>query len=315
MKPLVRASSATKPRSIDDYVTQVQACGSTQQLFNLFDGEIKAEGYQNVVFARVFGQPELAEVPFGDVPDGVAHAYFSERMWEHDPIFAAAQTSALPFAWIELMMRQSLSQAARRVMEVSAAHGVQGGITIPFHRPGGHCDMVSLSMRDRRLLDASRIHIVSVKTYATVQRYLELSGGNGIIFDSRQPLSGQGLPARVTHASDLGDAPDHPQHGGGVGLISDAECRALVFVDIAWRRYCAGLIALSEGLPAILGAHVLGDYVRRGLIDDEPDDLRFQYVYKPSPVGQSHLKCCSTAAKWRDEVWSQHVDVHERPAD
>lgn len=312
---------ATSPRhTLDAYATRIQDCKTPQQLFAIFDQEMKSEGYQNVVFARVYGQPDRLEVPYGNVPEGDARLYFQERLWEHDPILATSQTSVLPFAWIDVMMRKSLSDAARRVMELSAAIGVQGGLTIPFHRPGGHWDLISLSMRDKSRLDAARIHIVNLKSYATVQRYLELEAATDTASDtitSEQQFDARGRhhqAASEAHCCD-GCGHDHPQHGDGVGVIDDEECRALVLADIAWKRYSAGLLALNSRLPAIIGDRALDTFVARGLIEEEADDFRFSYVFKPSPVGKSHLKACPQVTSWRDEVWTNYVEAHERPVD
>lgn len=305
-----------KPRSVDVFAALVQECATVEQLFALYDAEMNSEGYQNIVFARVNGRLDQLEVPYGNVPEGDAKLYFQERMWEHDPVLAASQTTALPFTWIDIMMRNSLSEAARRVMELSAAIGDKGGLTIPFHRPGGHWDLISLSMRDDSLLDAARIPFVTLKSYAIVQRYLELEARTGQPQNARGKTGlrkGQccdGHPRAVAKPQ-----LSHPQHGTSVGPIDDEACRALVLVDIAWRRYCAGFLDLNERVPGIIGNGALKAFVDRGLIEEEPDDFRFAYVFKPSPIGRSHLKACPCVTNWRDEVWDNYVHVHERPAD
>lgn len=292
------------PRSIDTYLTLVEACDTAECLFALYLGEVQRERYHNMVFARFYGSPERFEVPYASVPEGDAHLYFEERLWEHDPVLAETQATPLPFTWIELMMRRSHSQAARRVMDLSAAIGVQGGLTMPFHGPGGNWDVVSLSMRDKTLLDPDRITIVSMKTYAMVQRYHTLEARKALV---RARACGDEAHAR----SD----PHHPQHGEAVGVIDDPECRALALVEIAWKRYSAGFLDLNRRVPEIVGDVLLDRFMKRGLIQEEPDDLRFHYVYKPSPVGQNHLRVCPCVSQWRDEVLSNYVQVHERPVD
>lgn len=308
-----------EPRSIDRFATLVQECATIEQLFALYDAEMQREGYQNIVFARVNGRVDQLEVPYGKVPEGDAKLYFQERMWEHDPVLAASQTTALPFTWIDILMRKSLSEAARRVMDLSAAIGVQGGFTIPFHRPGGQWDLISLSMRDQSLLDAARIPFVTLKTLGMMQRYLELEERAAQRQNARDRIVSAATGADGcnghSHGASCKDGCVHPQHGDSVGTIDDEACRALVLVDIAWRRYSAGFLDLNERVPDIIGNGSLKAFVDRGLIEEEPDDFRFAYVFKPSPVGRSHLKSCPCVTNWRDEVWDNYVEVHERPAD
>lgn len=310
------------PRSIDDYTQSMQDCRSVEELFAAYSDEIEREGYQNIVFVRMDGTRERFEVRFANVPEGDARRYFEDRMWEHDPVLTASQEARSPFTWIEEMVRKPHSQAARRIMELKAAIGIQGGLTMPFHGPGGMVDIFSLSMRDQRLLNPHRIHLVNQKTYATLQRYLALESEARERATRAQVTLAVGEAAPGTLAHDCrtdgrcaGNHGSHPQHGDCVGTIADDECRALVLVDIAWRRYTVGLIELNKRIPDIIGDGTLRRFVNRGLIDEEPDDVRFEYFFRPSPVGQSHIKTCPCVTSWRNEVVSKYVEVHERPVD
>lgn len=309
------------PRSIDGFLALIQDCASIEALFSVYAQEMENEGYHNIVFARIDGRPDQLEVPFANVPENDARLYFEERMWENDPILAASQTARMPFTWIDEMMRKSHAPAAHRVMELSAAIGVQGGLTMPFHGPGGKLDIVSLSMRDKRLLDAARIGIVNMKTYAVLQRHLMLETAatrrsGGAVFKPHGPAPQQAQTREPVKACTVTVAcAAHPQHGECVGVIDDEECRALVIVDIAWRRYSAGLLDLNKRVPDIIGDGTLRHFMDRGLIEEEPDDMRFEYFFRPSPIGQSHIKACPCVMNWRDEIWSKYVEVHERPID
>ncbi len=301
------------PRSIDAYLALVEACATIETLFELYQDEIEREGYQNVVFARVGGRNDRLEIPYGRFPRNVARTYFEERLWENDPIISASQRTARPFTWIDEMIRKTHSAAAWRVMEVKKEHGIAGGMTMPFHGPGGFWDFFSLSMRDNRLLNTHRIAAVNLKSYATLQRYLVLEGA------AKQRLQGTVAPSvgpgqRIADASASSDShPAHPQHGEGVGVIEDAECQALVLVDIAWRRYSAGLIRLNERVPDLVGEAPLRSYVNRGLIEEEADDTRFRYVFKPSPIGQSHIRLCPCVPAVRNEICDSLVETNEVP--
>lgn len=298
------------PGTIEEYLLILQACATSDALFAAFAAEMRAEGYDNIIFARMAPGENLAprEVPFVNAPKTLTKAYLHNRMWEHDPVLAATQGAAVPFTWIDLMTRQPHSENARGVMETRRQHGVQGGFTMPFHGPAGYWDAVNISMRDQKLLDPDRIAIINLKTYATLQRYTVLTMGS----KATGPWTGlsQG-PIMKTREP----APHHPQHGEGVGVIADQECRALALVDIASRRYSAGFLKLNRQVPDIVGQNILDHFVDRGLIEEEPDDYRFHYVFRPSPVGQSHLRLCPCVSTWRDEVLDRYVEKHERPED
>jgi len=300
-----------KPRSVDDFVNLLEDCISIDALFLLYQDEIEREGYQNIVFARLGGAPSGLEVPFGNLPESFVRTYLEGRLWENDPIRAAAQTSARPFTWIDEMVRKSHSEAAYRVMQTAAELGVRGGLTLPFHQPGGRLDLFSLSMRDKRMLNAHRIDLVNIKTYATLQRYLALVDGAPAERHKAQAkqsplvLCCDGMPGQRGSV--------HPQHGAGFGPIGEPECSALVLVDIAWRRYSAGFINLNRRIPEIIGEGELKQFIDRGLIEEEPDDERFRFFLKPSPMGHSHLKLCPHVSATREEVWRHHIEKDERP--
>lgn len=307
-------SPDSTPRSIDTYVALIDACVTIEDLFRLFQDEIEREGYQNVVFARFGGRNDRLEVPYGRFPDDVARTYFEKRMWEDDPVVAASQTSARPFAWVDEMVRKPHSAAAWRVMEIKKELGLSGGMTMPFHGPDGHWDFFSLSMCDRRLLNSHRIPIVNLKSYATLQRYLVLEEAAKQRIQNLFASAPRGTGALATDATAAcTDDHGHPQHGDGVGVISDAECHALVLADIAWRRYGAGLLKLNERVPEIIGDAPLRTYISRGLIEEEADDTRFRYVLKPSPVGQNHIRICPCVPAIRSEIWENLVEASEAP--
>jgi hypothetical protein len=88
-----------------------------------------------------------------------------------------------------------------------------------------------------------------------------------------------------------------------------------VLADISRRRYRAGFLDLNRRVEAIVGREVLQDLIDRGLIEEEADDDRFCYYFKPSPIGESHLKICPCVPDIRDSIWLRHVQIHEVPRD
>lgn len=296
-------------KSIDEFLVAIAQCPTPELLFTTYASDMKTEGYDNVVFARL-GPPDLRlhEVPYGRLPDGAANICFDEHKWEHDPMLAASRHAAVPFTWADEMDGREHTAWERRVMQTAAELGMRDGLTMPFHGPGGTWDVVNLSMRQKKVLDASRIAIVNLKTYATVQRYLVLTIGG----KATGPWTGLAQPRTVP-------APlprrKHPQHGDCVGPISDTECRAIALVEIAARRYSAGLLDLNRRVPDIVGQKVLYQFMDRGLIQEVADDLRFHFVFRPSPVGRNHMRLCPCVTQWRREFRRKYIEKDERPED
>jgi Autoinducer binding domain len=290
---------------LDAFVDAVGRCKTADDLFAVFRRDIEAEGFQNIAFSQL-GTDEGFEIPFLSVPDGAASVYFSENFAEHDPVLITAKQSAAPFTWAEVISKLDLARPARRVMEVCRDIGLHSGITIPMHGPGRRCDLFSLSLRDKRSLDRTRMNIITMKSYAVWLRYYEIADAFAFDFPADAPGASVGVPVRVANAA---------SHLDGSAAISEDECQALVITDIAHRRYRAGLPELNDKLTKVLGAEMFDRLKRRGLVFDEPDDARWRYYAKPSPIARSHLRTCMGVPGVRDNLWQLHVRLDERPVE
>lgn len=96
--------------------------------------------------ARISGSP----VQLTDFPDDWVKHLATSGFWANDPVLAACQRSATPFAWDDLpnMMEMTAKQAT--YMRVAAGQGLANGWTVPIHIPGeatGLCSFVLASDR------------------------------------------------------------------------------------------------------------------------------------------------------------------------
>jgi len=284
-------------------------------LFELYQRKMQSEGFDVILYFRGDDRDQI-ELPFSALRKGTAKLYFTDRLWEDDPIIAAARSSIQPFTWTRETLRETLSHAGRRVLEVAEAMGVRSGLVIPFHRPNKGWDLMNLGSRTLMSLDNNRIGQLGVQTYAVVQRYAALmSDAGGPAFAPQCRSVSFGIPQVRPCRCSRNQACGHPQHGLGQGAISDDECRAIALVDIGARRHKAGLLELNKRVPDIVGHETLQGFIDRGLIEEDCDDSRFAYVFRPSPVGQSHVVSCPSIGRWRREVWSSYVERDERPVD
>ena len=284
--------------SLDDYVNSVGRCMSIGELMSVFRDEIESEGFQNIVLLRM-GSDDGLEITYADVPQGLLNTYLAENFPENDPVRAAIPRSAHGFRWDDLLAHGNISKPARDVMGVFEKLGVHSAMTLIFHGAGGRSGCFSLSCRDHHVTDATRREIVNLKTYTTWLRLIAIEANQC----SRR------LVANLPSKESLRLEP----HADGPLVINAQECRALVIAQTAYRRYQAGLIELSDRLQDIVGLEMFDRLQRRGLIYDEPDDMRWRYYSKPSPIAQAHLKTCAAVTGVRNEIRQLHICASERP--
>ena len=287
-----------QPATLDDYVGSVGRCATIDDLMSVYRKEIASEGFQNLVIFRT-GGPNGIEIPYLEMPDGFVSSYLAENFIDIDPVLAAVPQFARGFRWDDLMRRSDVSKPARDMMGACGELGVRSGVTMIFHGPDGRSDCFSLSCRDKRTTDKVRMEIINLKTYSTWLRFTAI--------EAISHLRGFGTSAAIEPNS------LSPAHSDGPLSINEQECRALVIAQTAYRRYRAGLIELSDSLPDILGPDMFDRLQRRGLIYDEPDDLRWRYYTKPSPIAHAHLNTCGAVTSVRNEIWQLHVRGNERP--
>lgn len=288
---------------LDDYVSEIAACSDADAVFAAFYREVKAEGFQNFMFVRFMPNGDH-EVPFIELPEDFPPVYLGENFVESDPVVVSIKMRTRPFTWTDMMREQDWGKQARRVFGACGELGAKNGLTIPFHLPNGRCDFFSLSFRENGVINSRQLALINMKTYATWQRLNELQSlRETLVFPSNN--ASQHFPDGTPGEARL------PAHSG-TG-ISEEECRAIVAVDIAHRRYKAGLVKFNSELPAVLGKKLINRLIHRGLIFEEPDDEHWQYVFRPSPIARAHLNSCPAVPIHRADVCSRHLQREERP--
>ncbi len=290
--------------SVDEYMAAVNACTGSDELFSVYRSEIEREGFQNVVFVRQ-SHAEIVEVPYLSVADGALETYLEQNLADHDPMVRLVHNRRPAFTWDE-MEQQCVSKAERDTLGICREIGCTGGYAMPFYGPNGMSDVFDITFREPRVMNLSRVNVLSMKTYATWLRFQELDS----VAITRQIMQPTEVPG---HSKRRRRSPRH--HHDGLERISAEECRALVICEIAVRRYKAALTELNDGLKKTLGAEMFHRLRSRGLLSDVPDDDNMRYYYEPSPVAVAHLRRCSHVTDVRNQAWQLHVRTDERPAD
>lgn len=292
------------PSPLEMYLAEISACTTADDLFVAFRKEMRLEGFENISFLK-YSPAGDHELPMLDVPDHFAHTYLASRFIDDDPVITLLGQKKSAFTWSQMMSSRPWSKKARNVMENCRELGVMNGVSIPFYGPEGNCDVFSLSFRSTCVFEPARLPIVSMKTYSCWRRFQEITSAEQVMVRCGfQAASGD---AQADHSEACG------HHAEGFSGISAEECRALVLTDVAYRRYQAGLTELNDALHVILGQDVYDRLQERGLIYEEPDDDRFRFIAKPSPIARSHLKSCQAVAQIRESVWRLNVRPDERP--
>ncbi len=289
------------PRTIDAFIARVEHCQTSREIFLLLADEITREGYDSLIVASCDGAGEqlciLHPGSFG--PEGEDDA--RRRLGFHDELSAAPALGTPALSWLEVCALAQDTPTHPGSLQLPFLHSASGELTIPFHRAGDLWDIVSMTKRPTARTRGNFQTRVKLKAYACVQRHATL-----LCIDGGGKTDGSEHDPRTQHGP-------HPR--AAVSPICEQDGRALALVDVSWRRYSAGLVELNRRVPMIVGEDRLDDYLGRGLIKEEADDLRFNYVFRPTRAGQSHLRTCPHAPQWRRDVWSRYVEVHERPLD
>jgi hypothetical protein len=288
------------PNTLDEYVAALSECRTADDVFATYRGEMQREGFQNIVFAHFMPNGEH-EIPFLELPSAMPRVYLAEKFIESDPVILSLKNRTRPFMWSDMMRESDWDKRSRHVFGACGELGCRNGLTVPFHLPNGRCDFFSLSFRDNRIIEPARQTAVHLKSYATWMRINE--------FEILRSWT-DALPAAANEVA-AGRPCNHDC--GALLEISIDECRAIVAVDIAYRRYRAGLIELNASLQDFLGQTMLDRLIDRGLIYEDADDEHWRFVFRPGPIARAHLKSCATVPYHRDHVTRHFVQTSERP--
>lgn len=297
------------PRSIEGFLTAIDACSDVDTLFAAFQDEMAREGYGNLIFVRATANPVDVEVVLGETSAALSRL---ERHLRTRDLTCPTQPASSS-EWIEHMVRNAQTEVA--ALDGPGANDATVTLTIPIHGPGKMCSFISASSQGAFKPRPERLAILKLKAYATVDRYQALQAAADDDVCAKPRPSSAPQPSPCLPDAQIAARVPNRRHKMCAGNVTNSQCKVLALIDIAWRRYNAGFLDLNARVAEIVGATSINDYLARGLIEEEPDDLRFNFVFKPTRIGQLHLNACPCVSRWRAEVWRTYVEVHERPVD
>jgi Autoinducer binding domain len=279
-------------------LTRLAQAATRQELADDFCAAVRAEGYDNVVLARV-EDGVLVAAPWRYLPDGYAETYLAEGFHLLDPVSQETATAQLPFTWDQVLARPGMSPEQRHMMAACAALGVHSGLTVPLHGADGCCNVVSVSIRHRKGdADPGRRAIVSMLAMQTLIRYVELGSPE----PGRPPGKAAQPPRRSSPVMIAGGFP-----------LTRPHLRMLVLVDLGARRWRVGLTRLGHRIYGRRHHQLFRDLESWGLICDTTDDERWRFYLAPTMLGSHFLESAPDIGVLRAEARALEVDPHELP--
>lgn len=134
------------------YVEETNRASSPEQVFALFRDAVDRLGYDKIAFAAVTPAAQQAVASLLPRPALVASCpqqwvdrYQACRYQDIDPCLLQAPMRLKPYTWAETAADQRLSARQRALFAEARDAGLQGGVCIPVHGPGGESYVVSLA--------------------------------------------------------------------------------------------------------------------------------------------------------------------------
>lgn len=278
--------------TIEDYIERAERCRTVDELGQLYFKAMQEEGFENLSFCRVKNKRTISS-PWLIFPDGFIDHYYDGALYRHDPFLSRVPSANGPVYWADIEDGGRLLKVEQKFLDQARDRGVHSGLSMPFHGPDGHCDVIGLSLRRNDRPDRSRTAIIQAKTTHTRWRYWHL-------------IQDQQYAAAVNQDNEL-------IHIGGPRGMTGRHCRTLVFVDVAARRWEMGFTDFNRDILKHVRASDLEALLRWGLVTERADDDRFRFYFAPTVLGTCHLGACGQAARHRCDIWEMDIARREMP--
>ncbi len=278
--------------TIEDYIERAELCRTVDELGKLFLQAMQEEGFENLSFCRVENKRTTSS-PWLIFPDGFVSTYYGTAMYRNDPFLSRVPRAIGPMYWDDIELHGRLEKLEREMLGRSRECGVHSGLSIPYHGPDGQCDIIGLSLRRNDRPDRSRTSIVQAKSTHTRWRYWQIV---------------QALQRDPPLIQDTGLI-----HLGGPKGMTFSHCRALVFVDVAARRWDMGFVDLNRDILRYVRVSDLEALLKWGLVTERADDDRFRFYFAPTVLGVCHMGGCEQVASHRRDIWEMDIARSEIP--
>ena len=111
-----------------------------------------------------------------NVPGDWKAEYFNKKYCDHDPVWLFALGNLMPERWSNITRRFDMTAKQNKIMNVGRDAGLNDGVIIPVHGPGGECAVLSLShsendtqARQNVELNETTLHMFALRFHSRVR--------------------------------------------------------------------------------------------------------------------------------------------------
>ena len=121
---------------LEDFIVQSNQAQSGEDLFNLFEQQVKNYGYDRVIYCLLTDHLSLGlnaqHGVFSTYPNDWLEHYKNNAYHRTDPVLRKGYTAASPFLWEDVSNDPQLSTDAKKVMNEAQDAKLYNGIGIPI---------------------------------------------------------------------------------------------------------------------------------------------------------------------------------------
>lgn len=152
---------------IDTFIEATNAATDQATVLGLYQDAVAAFGFDRMMYAALQAHPLSQDIcVVGTYPEDWITHYVEHGYKDLDPLRRYGGLNRAPFSWDDLARRHRYGAVERRVMHEAREAGLNDGVAVPLHGPGGELMGVSLACQDANP-DGPRflpqVHILTVQ--------------------------------------------------------------------------------------------------------------------------------------------------------
>ncbi len=166
---------------MESFIEATNGAPDQDAVLALYQAATAELGFDRMMYAALRAHPQSQDTFIaGTYPEAWMRHYEAQGYKAVDPLRRYGGLRRAPFAWDDLSRRHRYGKVERRVMNEAREAGLNDGVAVPLHGPGGELMGVSLASRDAnpdgpRFLP--RLHMLTVQFHVAFASHAP--GGQG----------------------------------------------------------------------------------------------------------------------------------------
>jgi LuxR family transcriptional activator of conjugal transfer of Ti plasmids len=176
-----------------DASQRLESGTETPELREALEKFTASSGYEFYTYmaGRVVGGRRLANygprerpLHMTNIPDDWKAEYFKKKYCDHDPIWLFALGNLMPERWSNVIRRFDMTARQHKIIGEGKDAGLNDGVIIPVHGPGGEFAVLSLShgesdtqARQNVELDETTLHMFALRFHSRIRALREPGAG------------------------------------------------------------------------------------------------------------------------------------------